>query len=108
MPVRTASVWTGIFTWDTKNALSYKDRPHDTISRMRITVTVKPGSKKGPLVQPDLLGGYLVYVREPALEGKANRAVVEMLAKFFDIPKTRVTLARGASSKIKIFEISDL
>lgn len=50
---------------------------------MRITVTVKPSSKKGSLVQPDLLGGYLVYVREPAQEGKANRAVTEILAKFF-------------------------
>ncbi|USN96264.1 MAG: DUF167 domain-containing protein [Candidatus Nomurabacteria bacterium] len=74
---------------------------------MKITVTVKPGSKKGPLVQPDLLGGYLVYVREPAIEGKANRAVAEMLAKFFDIPKTKVILVRGATSKIKVFEIPE-
>lgn len=74
---------------------------------MKITVTVKPGSKKGPLVQPDLLGGYLVYVREPAIEGKANRAVAEMLAIFFDIPKTKVILVRGATSKIKVFEIPE-
>ncbi len=75
---------------------------------MRITVTVKPSSKKGALVQPDLLGGYLVYVREPAQQGKANRAVTEMLAEFFDIPKTKVVLLLGATSKIKEFEIPDL
>ena len=74
---------------------------------MRITITVKPSSKKGSLVQPDLLGGYLVYVREPAQEGKANRAVTEMLAEFFDLPKTQVVLIRGATSKIKVFGIPD-
>ena len=74
---------------------------------MRITVTVKPSSKKGSLVQPDLLGSYLVYVREPALEGRANRAVTEMLAEFFDLPKTKVVLIRGATNKIKVFEIPD-
>ena len=73
---------------------------------MDITVRLKPGSKKGPLIQPALDGSLLVYVREPALEGKANKAVIELLADYYDVPKTSVRLTGGHKSKIKKFEIS--
>lgn len=43
----------------------------------------------------------VVYVREQAVEGKANRAVVELVAKYYDVPKTRVEIVRGHTSKIK-------
>ena len=45
-----------------------------------ISVRVKPGSRKGPLVEIGGEGELTVYVREPAAEGKANRAVVKLLA----------------------------
>lgn len=72
---------------------------------MKVTVTVKPSSKKGPLVQPSLMGELLVYVREPALEGKANKAVVELLAKYYDVPKSHVEIVGGHNSKHKIVKI---
>lgn len=72
---------------------------------MKVSVTVKPGSKKGPLVQPDLLGGLLVYVREPAQEGKANKAVIEMLAEYYKVPKSLVEVVAGHSSKHKVVEV---
>lgn len=69
---------------------------------MQVSVRVKAGSKKGPLVEPNLLDDSLVvYVREQAVEGKANRAVVELVAKYYDVPKTRVEIVRGHTSKIK-------
>lgn len=74
---------------------------------MRISVTVKPGSKKGPLVQPSLLGELLVYVREPALDGKANAGVVELLASYYGVPKSKVSIFRGHTSKHKIVDIED-
>ena len=72
---------------------------------MNVTVRVKPGSKKGPLVQPALDGSLLVYVREPAVEGKANRAVAELLAEYYGVPKSKVQMVLGYKSKIKHFEI---
>lgn len=72
-----------------------------------IEVTVKPGSKKGPLVQPSLTGELLVYVREPAIEGKANRAVVELLADYFGVPKSKVQMISGITSRHKRFKIAD-
>ncbi len=71
-----------------------------------IHVVVKPGSKNGPYIQLGLDGTLLVCVKEPALEGKANKAVIEELAKHYEVPKSRITLKSGASSKYKTFTIS--
>lgn len=70
-----------------------------------VIVRVKPGSKKGPLVQPGLDGSLLVYVREPAVDGKANNAVAELLANYFDVPKSNIQMVSGRKSKLKHFKI---
>ena len=74
---------------------------------MRITVQVKPNSKKGPLVE-EVPDGFIVYVREVAAEGKANNAVVDVIAHHYNVPKTRVRIIRGATSKYKTIEITEL
>jgi len=56
-------------------------------------------------MQAALDGSLLVRVREPAVEGKANRAVVELLAEYFNVPKTNVRLVSGHKSKVKFFEL---
>ena len=48
---------------------------------------------------------YKVEVREPPVDGKANKAIVKSLAKYFNISQSRVVLAKGESSKIKVFEL---
>ena len=60
-----------------------------------VTARVKPGSRKGPLVQPALDGSLLVYVREPAIEGRANQAVAELLADYYDVKKGNIRLVSG-------------
>ncbi|MGB5110267.1 MAG: DUF167 domain-containing protein, partial [Mycobacterium sp.] len=37
-----------------------------------VVVTVKPGSRKGPLVETSADGRLTIYVRERATEGKAT------------------------------------
>lgn len=71
---------------------------------MKVGVVVKPGSKKGPLVE-ETSEGLTVYVREPAVDGKANAAVVKLLASHFGVPKSAVRLLRGDTAKHKIFEV---
>ena len=46
-----------------------------------------------------------VYVKAPPLEGKANKEVIESLAKFFGTKKGKVILISGEKSKNKVFEI---
>lgn len=75
---------------------------------MIVHVTVKPGSKKGPYIQLGLDGSLLVCVREPALNGKANKAVIQELANHFEVPKSHIALKSGSSSKYKTFSINRL
>jgi uncharacterized protein (TIGR00251 family) len=70
-----------------------------------ISVRVKPGSRKGPLVEVGCDGELTVYVREPASEGKANEAVVKLLAKHLGVAPSRLDLVSGASSRVKRFRV---
>lgn len=72
---------------------------------MDYAVIVKPGSKKGPLVESDGQGGLVVYVRERAVDGKANEAVIKVLAEHFDVPKSRVVITHGRTSRTKRIQI---
>lgn len=46
-----------------------------------------------------------VHVTAPPEDGKANAAVVQLLAKALGVAKTRLTLTRGASSRDKRFRL---
>lgn len=70
-----------------------------------VVVTVKPGSKKGPLVEAAEDGSLTVYVRERAVEGKATEAVIRVLAEHLGVPKGRITLVSGATSRVKRFRV---
>lgn len=70
-----------------------------------VVVKVRPGSRKGPLAETDDDGRLTVYVREPAVDGKANAAVIRVLAEHFGVPRSRVELASGAGARIKRFRI---
>lgn len=70
-----------------------------------ISVRVKPGSAKGPLVETGSDGTLTIHVRERAADGKANQAVIRVLAEHLGVPRSRVTLASGATSRLKRFRI---
>ena len=75
---------------------------------MKIRCKIKPNSKKGNLIRKatDENGDfYEIFVRDPAVEGKANLAVIKLLAKEFNVSKSRVSLKTGTKSRFKIFEI---
>ncbi|HZJ34780.1 MAG TPA: DUF167 domain-containing protein [Candidatus Angelobacter sp.] len=73
---------------------------------MKIVVTVKPNSTKGPLIEPQADGSLVVYIREIAADGKANEALMKLLAKHFKISKTHISIVQGHTSKHKIIELS--
>lgn len=67
-------------------------------------VSVKPNSKKGPLVVAD--GDKLtVYLRERPIENAANLALVRVLADHFKIPKTSIIIKSGKHGRMKLIEI---
>ncbi len=71
---------------------------------MKITIIAHPNSKK-PRIEEDLFGTLHIYVNQPPLEGKANKAVIKILAEYFKLSKSKVTLIRGEKSKQKFFNI---
>jgi uncharacterized protein YggU (UPF0235/DUF167 family) len=71
-----------------------------------VVVRVKPGSKKGPLVEIGVDGGLTIYVREQAVDGKANEAVAKLLAKHLGVPRSGLALVAGATAKIKRFRVT--
>lgn len=72
---------------------------------MQLTVRVKPGSRNGPRVA-DTDDGLVVWVRERAADGAANRGVIAALAAHFGVPSREVTILRGHSSRIKRVEVA--
>ncbi len=72
---------------------------------MKITVKVKTGARENSVKKIDETS-FAVSVKARPIEGKANEAVVAVLAEYFDTSKSRVEIVSGHSSKIKCFEIS--
>lgn len=73
---------------------------------MQYTVRVKPGSRKGPLVEA-AEDGLIVHVRERAVDGAANEGLVRALATHFGTAPSRVRIVRGHTSRIKRVEVDD-
>ena len=71
-----------------------------------VIVKVKPGSRKGPLVEIGSNGELTINVREPAVDGKANDGVARLLAAHLQLPRSRVELVYGATSRQKRFRVS--
>ncbi len=68
-----------------------------------IAVRVTPKAAANRIVVED--GLIRVYVTTVPEGGKATAAVVKMLAKSLGVPKTRLTLVRGATSRDKVFRL---
>ncbi len=71
---------------------------------MKISVQVKPNSKHDS-VEELTDGTLLIRVNAPPNDNKANLRVIEILSKYFKVPKSKINLYKGPKSKSKIFEI---
>ena len=72
---------------------------------MKIQVKVKANSKTEKVSQEG--ANFIVKVKEPPKEGRANQAVIKLLAEHFELPQSRVRILNGFKSKNKIVEIVD-
>lgn len=74
---------------------------------MRISLRVIPNSKSEGL-QKVGARSYRVKVREKALEGRANAAVVEALSLYFKVKRSDILIIKGLASRDKVVEIAGL
>ena len=70
---------------------------------MKIRIKVTPNSKNEEIITEGDI--FLVRVKEPPKEGKANRAVVKLLANYFKVSQAQVVIISGFSSRNKTVEI---
>ena len=70
----------------------------------RINVRVQPRASNQKVIRNED-GSLKVYVRSPAVEGKANKKILELLAKEFDVPKTSIKIVSGKNNRNKIIEL---
>jgi len=69
---------------------------------MKLEIKVHPGAKKEKLIEGEPLE---VWLKEKPEGGKANLALVRILAKHFSVPKSSVAIIRGRASRRKLVEI---
>jgi len=72
-----------------------------------IMATVKPRAKTEEVSKTDE-GQYLASVHAPPQEGKANKALIELLADYFSVPKSSVRIIRGQTGRKKLIEIDSI
>jgi len=71
---------------------------------MKIQVKVKPSSKTEDISREGY--SFIVKVKEPPREGKANQAVIKLLAEHFGVPQSQVRILSGFRSRNKVIEVA--
>lgn len=74
---------------------------------MIIKITAHANNKKDA-VEIDMFNQTHVYTKARPQEGEANKAIIQILAKHFNISKSCITLKQGSTGKIKTFEITGI
>lgn len=73
-------------------------------SSMHKRVKVKPNSKF-QMIEEQTDGGITVHLKSSPVDGKANEELIQLLAERFDVPKSKVRIKSGLSSRHKLVEI---
>jgi uncharacterized protein YggU (UPF0235/DUF167 family) len=73
------------------------------ISGAEFALRVTPRASRNQLTEED--GQLRAQVTAVPEDGRANKAVSELLAEALGVAKTRLTLVRGATSREKVFRL---
>lgn len=80
----------------------------DRLSALRVRLTPSGGADRIDGRAHDERGAYLkARVRAAPEDNKANRALEALIAKAFGAPKSKVSVTRGHTARMKTLEIED-
>jgi len=69
-----------------------------------MSLKVRPGSSREEVVRgPD--GDLKVYIRQAPADGKANKALIGVLSKYYKVKKSDIRIIAGGTSRNKIVEV---
>lgn len=74
----------------------------------RLAVRVTPNARANAVTVSQVAGSSVVLVRTTATpeHGEANQAVIKLLAKALDCPRSALTIVRGQTSRDKVVSIN--
>jgi uncharacterized protein (TIGR00251 family) len=72
---------------------------------MIIQVKVKPNARVSALEEV-ASGPWFAQLKSPPVDGKANKELVELIARHFGCPKSAVSIKSGASGRMKLVTIA--
>lgn len=75
---------------------------------VRITVRLQPRASRDEVVGWNDEGALRVRVKAAPVDGAANNALVQLLAKYLGVPRRDIKLISGATGRNKIVEIVGL
>lgn len=70
---------------------------------MKIEVTVRPQAHANSVEKTS--SGYVVSTTAPARDGRANEATIQLLAEYFGIAPSHISIVRGHATRKKLVEI---
>jgi uncharacterized protein (TIGR00251 family) len=73
---------------------------------VKIRVKVMPNSRIEEVAKE--VDYFVVRVKEPPKEGKANKAVIRALARHFKVPQDSVRISSGFKGRDKVIEVSGI
>lgn len=72
-----------------------------------LSINVKPNSRSTQLLK-DAAGNWVLRIKQPPVEGKANTEVIAVLAKMLQLPKAAIAIRSGHKSSHKRLLIEGL
>lgn len=75
-------------------------------NNMILSIYVKPNSKKEQIIVDN--DSFTLYITESPVEGKANKIILKILSKFFNIPITNIEIIKGNKSHDKKLSLNEL
>lgn len=68
-----------------------------------INLRVIPSAKQDKILQEE--NRLKVYLRAPAAEGRANKALISALAQFYKAKKSSISIIKGINSRDKVVDL---
>ena len=73
-----------------------------------IDIRVHPRASRNEIGETGPGGALRVRVTAPPADGVANESVLKLLAKHLGVPKSALSIVRGATSRNKVIEVEGL
>lgn len=74
-----------------------------------VKVKLKAREEKVKIADPKMFeenaNHFEIFVKEPPLEGRANKRVIELIAEYFNTAPSKIKIIQGFKSREKVLEI---